>query len=59
MADEPSQLGAAIHHFPNSARTIEEMASQSKSFRDMCEDLAESERALALTEGLPAEIIGY
>ena len=41
---------AAIRHFPDRRRTIEELAIRSESFRSLCSDLAEAESALRTWE---------
>lgn len=37
---------AAIRHLPSYGRSIKERALRSESFRTLCQDLAEAERAL-------------
>ena len=44
---------AAIRKFPSNAKSIEALLVSSESFRELCEDLAEAERALAATNQLP------
>jgi len=44
---------AAIRKFPSNAKSIEALLVSSESFRELCEDLAEAERALAATDQLP------
>lgn len=43
---------AAIRHFPERAKDIEMLVRDSESFRDLCDELAEAEEALATVEGL-------
>ena len=43
---------AAVRKFPSHAKLIEELTIRSESFRELCEDLAEAERALAASEQL-------
>lgn len=43
---------AAIRHFPDSARRIEALACDSESFRDLCDELAAAEKALAAVDCL-------
>jgi hypothetical protein len=52
MEEQPA-LRAAILRFPDDFRKIEELGAQPGSFRDMCEDLAEAERGLQMTDRLP------
>ena len=44
---------AAIRRFPAHATLIEETIVYSESFRGLCDDLAEAERALAATVQMP------
>jgi hypothetical protein len=44
---------AAIRRFPSEAKLIEEVIVRSESFRALCDDLAEAERALAATDEMP------
>ena len=44
---------AAIRKFPSNAKSIEALLVSSESFRELCEDLAEAERALAAIDQLP------
>ena len=44
---------AATRRFPAAAKLIEEALSRSESFRGLCNDLAEAERALAATDEMP------
>ena len=44
---------AATRRFPSEAKLIEEVMLRSESFRGLCEDLAEAERALAGTDQMP------
>jgi hypothetical protein len=55
MADPPSGLAVALRRLPQRARAIEELAHRSESFFDLCEDLAEAERGLAIAELGPVE----
>jgi hypothetical protein len=47
---------AALRRFPDEARLIEELAARSENFRDMCDELAEVERALLATKDVRPEI---
>ena len=44
---------AATRRFPSEAKLIEELMIRSESFRGLCDDFAEAERALAATEQMP------
>lgn len=44
---------AATRRFPSEAKVIEELMIRSESFRGLCDDLAEAERALAATDQMP------
>jgi hypothetical protein len=55
MTDPPSGLAVALRRLPQRARAIEELAHRSESFFDLCEDLAEAERGLAIAELGPVE----
>jgi hypothetical protein len=44
---------AATRRFPSEAKLIEEVIIRNESFRGLCDDLAEAERALAATEEMP------
>jgi len=44
---------AATRRFSSEAKLIEELIIRSESFRGLCEDLAEAERALAATAEMP------
>jgi hypothetical protein len=44
---------AATRSFPSEARLIEKVMILSESFRELCDDLAEAERALAATNQMP------
>ncbi len=56
MAEEPSWLQAVVRRFPDSARRIEELSARPGPFRDMCEELAEAEKALQATDLAPPGI---
>ncbi len=43
---------AAIRHFPGSASQIEALACENESFRDLCDELAAAEEALAAVDRL-------
>src|SRR5262249_43808748 len=45
---------AATRRFPSEAKLIEEIMIRSESFRGLCDDLAEAERALVATDGMSA-----
>jgi len=45
---------AATRRFPSEAKLIEETMIRSESFRGLCDDLAEAERVLVATDGMPA-----
>ena len=53
---DSERLTAAMRRLPERARAIEELARHSLSFRDLCEDLAEAERGLAIAESAPAQV---
>src|SRR5262245_6781989 len=44
---------AAIRRFPSDAKLIAQLMIRGESFRGLCDDLAEAERALAATEDMP------
>jgi len=44
---------AAIRRFSSEAKLIKELMIRSESFRGLCEDLAEAERALVETQKMP------
>jgi hypothetical protein len=44
---------AATRRFPSETKLIEELMFRSESFRGLCDDLAEAERALAATDEMP------
>jgi len=46
----------ATRRFPAAAKLIEEALRSSESFRGLCNDLAEAERALAATDEMPEPI---
>ena len=54
---EPTGIGqafaAAARWFPRSEFAIRKLMSHSEAFRDMCEELAEAERALENVSGIP------
>jgi hypothetical protein len=56
MAEGPSWLQAVVRRFPDNARIIEEMSARPGAFRDMCEELAEAEKALQATDAAPLEV---
>jgi len=41
---------------PSAARSIEKLLMRSESFRELCEDLAEAERALAAVDRMPGAL---
>ena len=43
----------ATRRFPSEAKLVEEVMLRSESFRGLCDDLAEAERALIATEEMP------
>jgi len=47
---------AVLQRFPADRRAIEELTAHSEDFRDMCEELADSEKALRAAEMLPPAI---
>ena len=47
---------AATRRFPSEAKLIEDVMIRSESFRGLCDDLAEAERVLAATDGMPPEL---
>lgn len=49
---ETDGLRAAIKHFPDSAREIEALFRDKENFRDICDELAAAEEALAAVERL-------
>lgn len=48
-------VDAVIRHFPDSARQIEALAHDSESFREVCDELAVAEKALALVDSLSGD----
>jgi hypothetical protein len=56
MAEGPSWLQAVVRRFPNKARIIEEMSARAGPFRDMCEELAEAEKALQAMDLAPSAV---
>jgi hypothetical protein len=48
---------AATRRFPSEAKLIEEVMVRSESFRGLCDDLAEAERALAATDQLSEALL--
>jgi len=44
---------AATRRFPSEGQLIVKMMNRSESFRGLCDDLAEAERALAATDQMP------
>ena len=58
--DDPNPIigqQAATRRFPSEAKLIEEVMARSESFRELCDDLAEAERALAATDQLPEALL--
>jgi hypothetical protein len=53
---DPPRLAVAIRRLPQCERAIEELARRSESFLDLCEDLAEAERGLAVAELAPEAV---
>jgi hypothetical protein len=47
---------AAVRRFPAAAEQIAQLMMRSESFRNVCEDLAAAEHALAKVDTLPAAI---
>jgi hypothetical protein len=47
---------AATRRFPSQAKLIEEVINRSESFRGLCDDLAEAERALAASDQMPESL---
>jgi hypothetical protein len=47
---------AALRRFPDEARLIEELSARSENFRDMCDELADAERALLATKDVRPDI---
>jgi hypothetical protein len=47
---------AALRRFPAEARLIEELSARSENFRDMCDELADAERALLATKDLRPDV---
>jgi hypothetical protein len=56
MADAPLRLAVAMRRLPKRAQEIEELARRSESFLDLCEDLGEAERGLAVAEAAPVDV---
>ncbi len=59
---EPNHIdrryAAAVRRFPHSELAIRRLLSQSETFRDMCEELADAEQALAnVTAVQPAVLV--
>ena len=51
-----SALAIAEAHFPDEARTVQELFNMHDTFRSMCEDLAAAEEALARVDSLPERV---
>ena len=47
---------AALRRFPDKARLIEELTARSEDFRDICDELADVERALLAAKDTPLEV---
>lgn len=47
---------AALRRFPSERRAIEALLARSDDFHDMCEELADAERALRETAVMPREV---
>ena len=56
MQESPVWLQLVMRRFPANARTIAEMSARPGPFRDMCEELADAEAALAAADGAPPKI---
>src|SRR4051794_13902993 len=52
-ADRKRAVSAAVRRFPQFELTIHRLMDRAESFRDMCEELAEAELALARVEEAP------
>jgi hypothetical protein len=52
-ADRKKALEAALSRFPQFEFTIRRLMDRAQSFRDMCQDLAEAELALARIDEMP------
>ena len=48
---------AATRRFPSEAMLIEVVMARSESFRELCDDLGEAERALTATDQLPEALL--
>lgn len=46
-------VSAAVRRFPQFELTVHRLVDRSETFRDMCEELADAEQALARVEELP------
>ena len=53
IAESSRAVAAAIRRFPGRAASIRRLAERSEAFRDMCEELAAAEAALARIEASP------
>jgi hypothetical protein len=47
---------AATRRFPDQADLIEELIDRNEDFSEMCEELADAERALLAVDSVPAEV---
>jgi hypothetical protein len=55
-AEEEAGRMAALRRFPADRKTIDELILRNGDFRDMCDELAEAEDALAAAEHLPPAV---
>ena len=58
MPNPSAGQSAATRKFPSEAKLIKEVMIRSESFRGLCDDLAEAERALAATDHMPETLRG-
>jgi hypothetical protein len=52
-ADRQKAISAAVRRFPQFELTIHRLMDRAESFRDMCEELADAELALARVDQMP------
>jgi hypothetical protein len=55
-ADRKRAVAAALRRFPQHELTIHRLMDRAESFRDMCEELADAEMALARVDEAPAAL---
>jgi hypothetical protein len=55
-ANRQKSVSAAVRRFPQHELAAHQLADRDESFRDMCEELAEAELALARVDEAPAAL---